>query len=72
MDKHFVFVIIGSLAAAVGAIIAFYEPYYASSWWKSKLPQRPMSAEASKRLAKFQGLVLLVMGLAFLYVGLFR
>jgi uncharacterized iron-regulated membrane protein len=52
--------------------MAFYERYYSSSWWKSKPPQRPMTAEASKRLAKFQGLVLLVMGLAFLYVGLFR
>ena len=72
MDRHLVVGIIGIAAVLVGAIISFYKGYYSSSWWKSKPPQRPMSAEASKRLAKFQGLVLLLMGFAFLYISLFR
>jgi uncharacterized iron-regulated membrane protein len=63
---------IGMVAVFVGSIMALYEGYYSSSWWKSRPPQRPMSVEASKRLAKFQGLVLLLMGLVFLYVSLFR
>ena len=72
MDKHTIVLLIGLALSICGAIMAFYDKYYRSEWWRSKQPQAPMNANASERLARFQGLVVLLMGLAFLYVALSR
>jgi hypothetical protein len=72
MDKHIIILGLGIAFMIVGAIMAFYNGYYSSEWWRSKSPQKPLGAEASQRLARFQGLVVLLMGVAFVYLAIFK
>ena len=72
MDKHTLTLILGILLATIGAFMAFYENYYSSNWWTSKASHNPLGPERAKRLAKFQGLVVMCMGIGCLYLAFFR
>jgi hypothetical protein len=65
-------IIIAIAFIVFGAIMVFNEKHYSSASWKpSKLTKNSVGAGGAKRLAKFQGKLLILMGIGFFLHWLF-
>jgi hypothetical protein len=64
--------IIAVAAMGIGAIMVFNEKHYSGASWKpSELTKNSVGAAGAKRLAKFQGKLLILMGVGFFLHWLF-
>lgn len=54
--------ILGTVLAGLGAYFAFSERHYSSNLWKSKAKLSSLGPERTTRLAKFQGVVIFIIG----------
>ena len=66
MDQHSITLVIGIALIGIGAFMAFYETHYSASIWKPTGLSKGVSPETAKRLARFQGLLFILMGVAFI------
>jgi hypothetical protein len=72
MDKHTFALILGIALVAVGAYMAFNEKHFNKTSWKSTGLSKGISPERAKGLAKFQGVVIICVGIHVLYLALFK
>jgi hypothetical protein len=71
MDKHTMTLIIGIALAAIGAFMALNEKHFDKTSWKPTGLSKTMDPEMAKRLAKFQGVIVMCMGIGFVYLAFF-
>jgi hypothetical protein len=62
MDTRVLTFFLGMILAGLGAYFAFLEKHYLSHSWKSKAKLSSLGPERTTRLAKFQGLVIFIIG----------
>jgi hypothetical protein len=72
MDKHTLTLIAGVAVAAIGAYMAFNEKHFNKPSWKPTGLSKGLSPERVKGIAKFQGLIVMCLGIFFMYLAIFR
>jgi hypothetical protein len=71
MDKYTLTFILGLAVAAIGAFMVFNKKHFTKTWKPIGL-SKTMDPEMAKRLAKFQGLIVLCMGIGLMYLAIVR